>query len=97
LQWAQEIEMSEHKGDAGTIYVTEAERSDSHRYDVWYEDFHIIGQGGSEIEALQDAAVYAKQLLELVDSALASYQPTLTPEETDLIIGAIPLQALPEG
>lgn len=89
--------MSEFSGDAGTIYVTEAEHVDNHRYDVWFEEFHIIGQGNSEIEALRDAAVYAKELLELITSALASYAPGLTSEEANLAIGAIPLQALPNN
>jgi hypothetical protein len=88
--------MSKYKSDVGTIYVTETKGADD-PWDVWFEDFHIIGQGKSEIEALQDAARYTAGLSLLIATSLASCASVLRKEEVDLIVGANPLQALPEG
>lgn len=79
------------QGEAGILYV----EYDQHvpEYYVWFEDFHIIGQGPSEIEALQDAERMTIKMTELVRSAMADANP-LTEEESQLVIGAIPLEAL---
>lgn len=86
--------MSEFTGKAGTIYIEPPDRSEC-QWRVWFEDFHIIGQGSSEIEALKDAERMTIEMTELVRSAMGSASP-LTEEESQLVIGAIPLQALPE-
>lgn len=52
--------MGEYKGDVGTIYTSEASDSNlgegDKRWEAWFEDFHIIGLGHTELEALEDAA-----------------------------------------
>lgn len=75
--------MSEYTGECGTIYITETRRSETYAYEVWFEDFHIIGQGHTELEALRDAALHAAQLSALIASALAFYAPVAKLEESD--------------
>lgn len=82
----------EVRGKAGTIYIEPPDRSER-QWRVWFEDFHIIGQGPSEIEALKDAERMTVEMAELVRSAMTDANP-LTEEESQLVIGAIPLQAL---
>lgn len=50
--------MGEYKGDVGTIYTSEADNlgDDDKRWEAWFEDFHIIGLGHTELDALEDAA-----------------------------------------
>lgn len=79
-------------GKAGTIYIELPDRNER-QWRVWFEDFHIIGQGPSEIEALKDAEQMTMEMTELVRSAISSANP-LTEEESQLVIGAIPLEAL---
>lgn len=83
----------EVEGKIGTLYIRRDKAS--REYEVWFEDFHIIGQGPSEIEALRDAKRMTMEMTELVESAMNDANP-LTEEESQLVIGAIPLQALPE-
>lgn len=86
--------MSEYKGEIGTIYVEVVDGGE--RREVWFEDFCILGAGSSEIEALQAAAEYVADLASLVAGAIKIVSPALTEEESQLVIGAIPLQALPD-
>jgi hypothetical protein len=89
--------IGEFKGKAGTIYVEKAGYDDSEPYEVWFEDFCIIGTGDSQIAALNDAARHLADMAEIVSDALRQMSPTLTKEEADLVVGAIPLQALPDA
>lgn len=57
------------RGKAGSIYI---ESSDDGECDVWFEDFCIIGQGKSRVEALQDAARHLVDIGELVKTALGA-------------------------
>ena len=79
-------------GKAGTIYIEPPDPRDR-QWRVWFEDFHVIGQGPSEIEALKDAERMTTEMTDLVRSAMTDANP-LTEEESQLVIGAIPLQAL---
>lgn len=88
---------SEFKGKAGTIYVEKGGHDDREPYEVWFEDFCIIGTGHSEIVALNDTLRHVADMAELVADALRQMSSTLTKEEADLVIGAIPLQALPDA
>ena len=62
--------MSEFKGDVGTIYTNRSDTSDLGRWEAWFEDFHIIGQGNTELEALQDAERMAQGMNLLVKEAI---------------------------
>lgn len=87
----------EFKGEAGTIYLETSPDGDETPWRVWFEDFCIIGQGRTRIEALQDAASHLAGIGLLVAQAMNQEELTLTEEEAQLVIGAIPLQSLPEG
>lgn len=69
--------MSEFSGDAGTIYIEKSKDADDRKYEVWYEDFCILGIGNSEIEALRDAKRHAEHITQLVSSAIVEI---LSPE-----------------
>lgn len=63
--------MSEYRGKAGRIYVEQSETEvDSHRYEVWFEDFCILGMGNSELEALEDAARHTQNIGTLIGHAI---------------------------
>lgn len=62
--------MSEFSGEAGTIYVSKSKDSDEKPWEVWFEDFCILGTGDSEIEALQDAKRQAESITQLVSNAI---------------------------
>jgi hypothetical protein len=54
-------------GDAGNVYITRD--SDMDPFEVWFEDFCILGQGSSQLAALQDAALHVAQLALLLTVA----------------------------
>lgn len=60
-----------YRGKAGTIYLERSEQAGS-QWDVWFEDFHIIGAGTSRIEALKDAIRFLGEVDELVKTAIAT-------------------------
>lgn len=66
--------MSEFKGNAGTIYTSSPsytiESTSPVRWEVWFEDFCIIGQGGTELEALRDAERITSGMNALVKKAV---------------------------
>lgn len=66
MQW--EVQMGEYKGDVGTIYTKQADDvdEDDKRWEAWFEDFHIIGLGHTELEALEDAAQMTAKMNTLV-------------------------------
>lgn len=45
------------EGEGGTFYVNEPTASDSD-WNIWWEDFHIIGCGATRKLAIQDAQDY---------------------------------------
>lgn len=65
--------MSEFKGKAGTIYV-EKDDSNEKPYEVWFEDFCILGVGDSQQEALRDAVGHVRDIGTLVSEALKQAQ-----------------------
>lgn len=69
--------MSEFSGEAGTIYVQKSKAPDYHPYVVWFEDLCILGDGDSEIEALQDAGQHTIDILDLIVQAM---KKTVNPE-----------------
>jgi hypothetical protein len=56
------------RGDVGNVFITRD--SDIDPFEVWFEDFHILGKGNSELEALQDAALHTAQLLLLLTTTM---------------------------
>jgi hypothetical protein len=68
--------MSEFKGRAGTIYI---EKSDvlsnvdlkpvRAEYEVWFEDFCILGTGDTEVKALDDAWRHTGDIMALIADA----------------------------
>ena len=63
--------MSEFTGKAGTIYIEKAYYDDRKPYEVWLEDFCILGDGASEQEALQEAARHTADISDLIKEAIA--------------------------
>lgn len=59
----------EFKGETGTIYVQYSE-GDYKPYNVWFEDFVILGDGDSEIEALRDARAHTANIGKLITDAI---------------------------
>lgn len=59
----------EFHGDAGAIYIEQAQPGDNHRYEVWFETFCILGEGNSELEALNDAWRHTGNILALITEA----------------------------
>lgn len=68
--------MSEFSGKAGTVYIEKVKASDR-EYEVWFEDFCILGTGNTEIEALQHAKRHAEDIVRLVGNAIVEI---LSPE-----------------
>jgi hypothetical protein len=95
---AEATPISEYKGKAGTIYLQRSGSASENdpAYEVWFEDFCIIGAGETELGALKDAVMHVADIGNLVASAMGQLSPSLTGEESQLVIGAIPLQALPD-
>lgn len=67
--------MSEFKGKAGTIYIEKVKASDR-EYEVWLEDFCILGTGNTELEALQNAGQQAVNILEIIVRAMPEVATT---------------------
>lgn len=65
--------MSEFKSDVGTIY-TAAPGHKNDRWECWFEDFNIIGQGSTELDALIDAGRMTAEMNALCLSAVAQLQ-----------------------
>ncbi len=66
--------MSEFRGDVGTIYTNKSDTSNLGHWEAWFEDFNIIGQGKTEIEALHDAARMTLGMHVLVISAITKME-----------------------
>ena len=67
----------EFRDDVGSVYVTRD--SDIDPFEVWFEDFYILGKGNTVPEALADAALYASQLLLLIATAMIRVNSNATP------------------
>ena len=62
--------MSEFRGKAGRIFIEQADTEvDSHRFEVWFEDFCILGMGNSELEALNNAWTHTGNIMALIAAA----------------------------
>jgi hypothetical protein len=69
--------MREFTGKAGNIYIQKCRNpKDDHLYEVWFEDFCIMGNGDSELEALRDASRYTGDILALISEAILSVGPS---------------------
>lgn len=62
--------ISEFSGKAGNIYIEEVDDDDDRPYQVWFEDFCIIGKGDTELEALNDAVAHVGDISRLVSEAI---------------------------
>lgn len=62
--------VNEFRSEAGNIFVTRD--SDIDPFEVWFEDFYMLGKGRSELEALQDAALTSAHVSLLLAMALNS-------------------------
>ena len=68
----------EYTGEAGTIYVEEPDDGSTRDdYEVWFEDFCIIGTGKTESEALQSAAIHTGRLSTLILTAMVQSRTKL--------------------
>lgn len=74
--------MSEFRGDVGTIYTNKSDTSDLGRWEAWFEDFNIIGQGNTELEAMHDAARMTLGMHVLVISAITKLERDSTVSTT---------------
>lgn len=63
--------MSEFTGEVGTIYTNKSDSCDLGRWEAWFEDFNIIGQGNTELEALHDAERMTLGMNTLVKQAIS--------------------------
>lgn len=61
--------MTEYTGKAGHIYIEKSGERPNDGYEVWFEDFCILGAGASELEALQNAIRHTLQIAKLVTEA----------------------------
>lgn len=68
--------MSEFEGEAGTIYVKKSKDCDERPYEVWLEDFCILGTGDSILAALENAAKQTALIQELIASAVGQVSTT---------------------
>lgn len=66
--------MSEHEfsSKAGTIYLEKVKAGDR-EFEVWFEDFCILGTGNSEAEALRQAERHTADIGELIRQALSEF------------------------
>lgn len=62
--------MSEFKGEAGTIYIERSKDSDEKPFEVWFEDFCILGCGDTDLEALYGAAQHVRDISALIGEAI---------------------------
>lgn len=72
--------MSEFKGKAGTIYTLIADDDDidegGKKWEVWFENFCILGLGHTEKEALEDAIRHTENISTLISEALVTISTT---------------------
>jgi len=63
--------MSEFKGKAGWIYIEKAHDVDEgdNQFEVWFEDFCILGLGKTELDALNDAWSHTGDIMVLISEA----------------------------
>jgi hypothetical protein len=61
--------ISEFSGEAGTVYIRQAGEGNDRPYEVWFEDFCILGDGDSRLEALRDAQRHTRDILALIVEA----------------------------
>ncbi len=54
-------------GTAGTLYLIK--RSDIDPWEVWFEDFYMLGDGNSELHALNNAWSNAGDIMALISEA----------------------------
>jgi hypothetical protein len=68
--------VSEYKGKAGRIYTEVVDDDDidegGKKWEVWFEDFCILGLGHTEQEVLEDAIRHTEDLSTLISEALVS-------------------------
>ena len=66
--------MSEFTGEAGTIYVNVSRDKNNNpvnrHFEVWFEDFCILGTGNAELEALRAARRQAFAIGGLITEAI---------------------------
>lgn len=60
--------MASFRGEAGYLYTEPPDDTDS-EWNVWFEDFVILGSGNSELEALEDAVRHVENIRVLVSDA----------------------------
>lgn len=68
--------MSEFKGKAGTIYVSKSKDSDEQPWEVWFEDFCILGTGDTKLEVLKDAVGHTADISDLISGAITELAAT---------------------
>lgn len=61
--------MAEYTGKAGHIYVEKSGDGQNDGYEVWFEDFCILGEGSSALEALKNAVVQTVDIVKLITEA----------------------------
>jgi len=57
--------IGEFSSDAGTLYL-EYEEHEDEPFQVWFEDFCILGQGATKVEAFRSAARQTAQIANLI-------------------------------
>lgn len=70
--------MSEFKGKAGVIYTEYADTVDGFQWQVWFEDFCIIGTGNTELKALGDAERHVSDISALISEAIETLMQSTT-------------------
>lgn len=61
--------MASFRGEAGNLYTEPPDETDD-QWNVWFEDFVILGTGKTEMEALRDALQQTLAINQLVGSAI---------------------------
>jgi len=64
--------MREFQGKAGRIFIEKAGYDDRKAYEVWFEDLCILGDGDSELDALNEAWRHTGDILALISEATLS-------------------------
>jgi hypothetical protein len=62
----------EFTGRAGNIEIRKADDGNDRPYEVWFEDFCILGDGDSALEALHDAWRHTGDIMALISEATLS-------------------------
>lgn len=70
--------MADFNGPPGNIF-TEYHPDDDKPWEVWFEDFCILGTGDLEIEALTDAARHTQDIVTLINEAIRITREKETP------------------